>query len=291
MVTNTTDKKQVTLSGSPNSAIATLIHVQNSSDIKVIKTSSGVDTDMVETTNYTVTDVGVESGCTVTPIGATAGDVWTIKRNVPLTQSGDYVSNSKFPPEVNEDGHDKSRMIDQQQQEELVRALKFPESEVETAGADELPLRAARLTKVLGFDAVGDLTVYDQATFITDLAEGKRTYNMTAGSSVTPAITVTSAANTAYTIRVYGNVTTLGSIRERIWHVADVAGTLYVSNVDNILSGKSGAEAVDFSTGAIGGLLNITLDGSALTSTVDVDVKVELTTIGPITDASFVFKP
>jgi len=292
MVTSTSFKKQVTLA-TANDAVATLIHVQQASDIVVIRTRAAVDTTLTigSSADYTVSDVGVEAGCTVTFIGQAIGDFMTIRRSVPLTQTGNYVSNTKFPPETNEDGHDKSRMIDQQIQEELDRSLKFPPSEDETAGAQELPLRSVRKNKYFAFDAAGDPTVQSLDEILVGTGSGSRTYSMAAGSTLSPCLSIVTIFNTSTEIEIHGVVNALGSHRIRKYLITDMSSesTTIISNTDNILGGKTGAEAVDFTIGAIGKLVNINLVGTALTATRDVTVKIIVKTTKTPSDLIFYF--
>lgn len=95
-----------------------------------LESSAGVITTQTITTDYTVSGMGNTTGATdftsgtitfVTAPGAT--DTVILLRNVPLTQATDYVENDAFPAETHEDALDKLTMINQQQTEELDRAL------------------------------------------------------------------------------------------------------------------------------------------------------------------------
>jgi hypothetical protein len=66
----------------------------------------------------------------------------------------DYVENDAFPAETHEGALDRLTYIEQQQQEELGRALKV--STTDETSSMELPVKATRATKMLGFDADGD---------------------------------------------------------------------------------------------------------------------------------------
>lgn len=95
---------------------------------KVIAT--GVETTLVLNTDYQVTGVGGAS-CTVDTalLGAIpTGTQITIKRNVPLTQTADYVENDPFPAETHENALDKLTMIEQQQDETISRAFRFSDT-------------------------------------------------------------------------------------------------------------------------------------------------------------------
>jgi len=93
--------------------------------------------------NYSVTDYRPQTGETL-----------VIKRIFPLTQTTDYTPNDPFPAEVHEESLDKLTFMSQQQQEEIDRSFKFPETDTGTAS---IPTASVRASKYLGFDADGDV--------------------------------------------------------------------------------------------------------------------------------------
>ena len=131
-------------------------------DIKVIiRSAAGTETVKSLTTHYTVTGVGNASGGNVV---FTSGNIPTntetvvLIRDVPQTQAIDYIANDPFPAETHEEGLDRATMTTQQVQEELDRAIKI--SRTNTMTSTEFAVGAtARASKVLGFDANGELTV------------------------------------------------------------------------------------------------------------------------------------
>jgi hypothetical protein len=101
--------------------------------------STGVETTLTKTTHYTVTGVGDASGGNVALVnGAFAwldgdGDLLatyalTIRRVVPITQETDIRNQGSFFPETHEDVFDYLTMIEQQQQDEVDRSMKLPET-------------------------------------------------------------------------------------------------------------------------------------------------------------------
>lgn len=105
----------------------------------VVRDTDGVETTLVKTTDYTVTGVGAASGGTVVLVNSAQawldgdGDLkqdyeLSILRVVALTQVTDIRNQGDFYPEVHEDQFDKLTMIDQQQQDELDRSIKLPDS-------------------------------------------------------------------------------------------------------------------------------------------------------------------
>jgi len=104
--------------------------ILDASHIRVVTriVATGVETTLVLNTDYTVSGVG-GSSCTVNTTDPVAtGTTITLIRNVPLTQTADYVENDPFPAETHENALDKLTMIEQQQQDQISRALKFPET-------------------------------------------------------------------------------------------------------------------------------------------------------------------
>lgn len=83
---------------------------------------------LVLDTDFSVSGVGEDAGGNVTyPISGTplpAGWTITISRVVPLKQLTDLQNQGGFFPETHEDALDYARMVDQQQQEQLDRAVK-----------------------------------------------------------------------------------------------------------------------------------------------------------------------
>ena len=132
------------------------------SDIKVIiRSATGTETVKTITTHYTVTGAGSASGGNVV---FTSGNIPTntetvvLIRDVPQTQAIDYIANDPFPAETHEEGLDRATMTTQQIQEELDRSIKL--SRTNTMTSTEFAVGATdRASKVLGFDANGELTV------------------------------------------------------------------------------------------------------------------------------------
>lgn len=143
-------------------AFATGFRFLQNSDLKVILTvdATGVETVQAETTNYTVTGAGLDAGGTVTMLVAPpSGETLTIKRNLTLTQTTDYVENDSFPAESHETALDKLTMITQQLQEELDRSLKLAEAQ----SSSGLILPVPVTDRFLQWDSSGNLKNVDIA--------------------------------------------------------------------------------------------------------------------------------
>lgn len=122
-ISSTTSKNQYTASGS-NPTFTYTFKIYSESDIRVLSD------DTVKTlSDYSVTGVGNPAGGTVVyNVNPTVGTIVTLKRNEPLTQEIEYVEGDDFPASSHEEGLDRSAIRDQFLQEQIDRAITFPES-------------------------------------------------------------------------------------------------------------------------------------------------------------------
>ena len=138
-ISSVTNRVSYTGNGAVDTYDYTFRIFTNTDLLVVVKnTSTNVETTLTLTTDYTVTGVGSGSGGTVVLVNASqawldgdgdlaTGYTITIRRKVPLTQTTDIRNQGDFFPEAHEDEFDKSRMIDQQQQDEIDRGIKLTE--------------------------------------------------------------------------------------------------------------------------------------------------------------------
>lgn len=106
-------------------------HINASSELLVTqRDTDGVEETLTLTTDYTVTGVDDTDGGTIVLVGGNLADGYTltIRGNDPLTQTTDIRNQSSYLPEVIEDTFDHLVKIDQQQQDEIDRSVKLPES-------------------------------------------------------------------------------------------------------------------------------------------------------------------
>lgn len=160
-VSSTTVKNSYSGNGSNDTFVYGFKIFANTDIQVIIRSSTGTETTKSLTTHYTVTGVGSASGGNVvftsgnTP---SASETVVLIRNVPQTQAIDYIANDPFPAETHEEGLDRATMTTQQVQEELNRSIKL--SRTNTMTSTEFAVGATdRASKVLGFDANGELTV------------------------------------------------------------------------------------------------------------------------------------
>ena len=122
--------------------------------------SDGAEAAKSITTHYTVSSSGNDfnDGGNVTMLTAPAtGETLSISRDLPNTQTTDYVEGDAFPAESHEDALDKLTLIVQEMQEELSRAVKIPLSDSSDI-TTELPVSALRQGRSLVSDADGNIT-------------------------------------------------------------------------------------------------------------------------------------
>jgi hypothetical protein len=135
--------------------------LDNSHITVFLRTAVPVQNDWTDGTEYTLTGAGNPAGGTLTvkttPTDYTpkVGERLIILRVVPNTQETQYVENDDLPSATLENDLDKRTMASQQIDETLARALTAPEADT-LAGNFELPLDAARASKFLAFDALGN---------------------------------------------------------------------------------------------------------------------------------------
>lgn len=136
-VSSTTNRKTYAGNGVTTSFATSPVVFFDTSDLVVtaVTDATGATETLVENTDYTVSGGSGSTGTVDTsggtsPYGAPASGVTlVILRVLPLTQADDFVNNDINDAEVLEDNLDKLVMIDQQQSEEVGRALKVPSSE------------------------------------------------------------------------------------------------------------------------------------------------------------------
>lgn len=120
-------------------AFAFASRVLEDSHLRVLRQviATGVVTELILNSGgadgFSVAGAGGDS-CTVNVVTAPKlytdpdGERLTILRNVPLTQTADYVENDPFPAETHENALDKLTMIEQQQDDQIKRSAKLPET-------------------------------------------------------------------------------------------------------------------------------------------------------------------
>ncbi len=161
-VSSTTTKRSASGDGS-NDTFSYNFKIFDDDDITVIirTDSTGAETTKTKTTHYTVTGVGSASGGNVVFTSGNipaSGETVVLLRTTARTQLTDYVANDPFPAATHEDALDKLTFIVQELEEQIGRSLKVSQTNV-IATSEFTADATARASKLLGFDADGDLTV------------------------------------------------------------------------------------------------------------------------------------
>ena len=121
-------------------------------DLKVYKNS----TLLTITTNYTVTGAGVTGGGSVTlTSGATAGDVITIFRDIAVKRVTDFPTSGPFNISALNNDLDRIVAMVQEREDEVTRVIQL--SDTDPAVNLQMPAAASRASRVLGFDATGNV--------------------------------------------------------------------------------------------------------------------------------------
>lgn len=125
-----------------NGAVSTYSYTfrifQESDLLVTVRNTDGLETTLALTTDYTVAGEGDLAGGSISLVNSsqawltsgflTSGFVLSIRRVVDITQETDLRNQGEFFPESHEDEFDKLVMTDQQQQDEIDRSFKLPET-------------------------------------------------------------------------------------------------------------------------------------------------------------------
>ncbi len=180
--------------------------IMEDSDLLVTKRliSTGAETTLALTTDYTVAGVGDDAGGSITLVaGALAATYKIVIRRVrPITQETDIRNQTDFYPETHEDEFDMLVMVDQQQQDELDRSVKLPETVTSSDFDPRLPVDITdNPEKVLCINDDGDGFELKEASEVAALA-GQTTHSITDGQSATSLTDVT-LDSAVYTSAIY----------------------------------------------------------------------------------------
>ena len=154
-VSTTTSKVSYTGNGT-NDTFAYTFKIYADGDLEVYV--GGVKKTL--TTHYTVTNAGTASGGNVVfttgniPVN---GAIVVIARSLARTQSNDWNDYDRFPAETLEDSVDRLTFIEQEQDEEAARSIKFALTVTDVGNVEVTGTAAERANKVFGFDAAGNL--------------------------------------------------------------------------------------------------------------------------------------
>jgi hypothetical protein len=164
-VASTVSRVDYTGAGNTNTYDYTFRIFDESELLVTVRDTDDIETRLTLTTDYTVTGVGASDGGTIVLVSANqawlesdgdlkSGYALSIRRVCELTQETDIRNQGAFFPETHENVFDKLTFIDQQQQDEIGRSIKLPET-VDPEDVDtHLPLPSPGLA--IGWNSSGD---------------------------------------------------------------------------------------------------------------------------------------
>lgn len=149
-LSSTTSRVSYTGNGSVDTYSYTFKVFDEDDLLVTVRDTSDAQTTLVKTTDYTVTGVGATAGGTIVLVNSAqswldaegdlkTGYVLVIRRKLQIKQETDIRNADSYYPEVIEDQFDSLVMIDQQQQDEIDRSVKLPESVSSTSFDPTLP--------------------------------------------------------------------------------------------------------------------------------------------------------
>lgn len=179
-ISSTNSRMPYTGNGATSSYSFTYKILDEGDLLVTVKDTDGVQTTLTITTDYTVT---INANGTGSIQLVNAGQAWltggnlttgyklVIRRVVDVVQETEIRNQGEFFPEVHEDAFDYQTMIQQQQQDELDRSIKLPETET---GTMTLPTTEVRAGNLLGFDSSGNPIATDAASGLAVIDGGGR---------------------------------------------------------------------------------------------------------------------
>lgn len=208
-ISSTTNRVAYTGNGSVDTYSYTFRVFANTDLLVTVKDTDDVETTLVLTTDYTVTGVGDSGGGTVVLVDNNQdwidadGDLVTgyeivIRRVRPLTQETEIRNQGEFFPETHEDAFDHLVMIDQQQQDEIDRSIKLPESIAGSTFDMELPADGLAASTVIMVNATGDgFTAGPTASEISGASSSASAAAASAAAASASASSASSSASSA----------------------------------------------------------------------------------------------
>ena len=151
-------------------------------DIRVFQEDTvGETTELNLNDDYTVTGAGNRNGGNVVLTESLADNYrLSIHLDIPLTQPSDYKNQGAFFGETHERSFDRLTKITQQLSDKIDRAVKF--SETDTDYNSTLPSATQRASKLLGFDASGNVAMVTLAVDDDTKVQNIATLRMLTGS-------------------------------------------------------------------------------------------------------------
>lgn len=167
--------------------------------VTVHDTTTGLDTALAYPGDYAVAGVGSREGGTITLTNAlTSIQTLAIRRRLPLTQETELRNQGPYPPDAIERQFDRFTMIAQEQQDQLGRALKLPESFDPSAYDLQIPPLVPGMALVVNADGTGfDMGTLADATLAAwSASQNQKLDTFVVGTHFTAGVTTTLALTT-----------------------------------------------------------------------------------------------
>lgn len=232
-ISSTTNRNDYTGTGSLDTYSFTF-KITDENHLKVTERNlNGVESTLLINIDYSVSGVNSASGGTIVLLNGdlTADHHLTIRRVEILKQETDIRNSGDFYPEVHEDAFDHFIAIDQQQQDEISRSIKLPETVSSNIFNPVLPAEiAGSISKVLGTNESGNGFVVGPTFDEISNAQG---YATAAGVSAAAALVSEGNAATSETNAAASAVASAASA------VDSATSALYASQMFDMIVGSS----------------------------------------------------
>lgn len=228
-------------------------------DIKVAReTSAGVITQLTPTSGVVgadefkiaATNGDTEQGCTVTIASSTAGDKYTVERDVAYTQEYDLQEGATIDPTALNKALDRVVAQNQQQNDEFGRTITFPVTDADSITYNVDSSATDRAGKVLGFDSSGNVTELSQiqGSASVDTSRGLQLVNNQVGVKDDGITNQFMADNAVDTAQIVDDAVEQAQIADNAVGTAQVADSAItkakIENVTNmrVLGNTSGSD-------------------------------------------------
>ena len=227
VVNDTTPRNQYTAT-SAQTTFTYSFEIFAVTDIKVFQGSTLLTyaSSPSDKTEYRVTGAGTSGGGTIVlGGGATAGDVYTLVRDIPVARTTDFPTSGPFVIDSLNTDLDKMVAMMGEREDEIARSIRLTDDD--SSATLTLPLKASRANKVLTFSSTGNVETSITATDVSTVAGISS--NITTVSGI--------ASNVTTVAGISSNVTTVAGKASEITSVAAVASLItsdFVSDLNTL---------------------------------------------------------
>ena len=263
MTVSSTQAREIYACNGSTTIRAVPFRILDATHLRIVRytIATGAVVDLVLNTNYTVENIGDPNAqfTTIGPDSPYISDFQLIAlRNVPFSQSADYVENDAFPAETHETGLDKLTMLAQQLSDLALRSASLPEF-ADTSLVVTLPLPED------GFSFVWDGVTGAIRNTTASLADLEGDAEIVADNIASVNTVAASIANVNTVASNIANVNVVGGISADVTTVAGIASavTATAANETNINTVATDIANVNLVGGSIA---NVNLVGADITN-------------------------